>query len=254
MCVGTRKLVGAMRILAAVAGLLGASAANAITIYFNDANRGPSDTLRAGDVSISQFNAAGVDNVGSGQPATVAGFGLGSDGGLGGNDEWLAQFHFIPDNSDPGFHYDYISEGDIRLQVPDGQINSVTVIPIFRHYDSSGNLLPDTSGFELSVDFRNLSISYVNFSASDVGHPTTVDPWGNPGTSTVEFTWDTDLWAYASFFSPGPGSVIEDQTFQYGLSIQSIDYTPVPEPGNIALLGAGLFGLIFSRLKRNRLK
>jgi hypothetical protein len=37
----------------------------------------------------------------------------------------------------------------------------------------------------------------------------------------------------------------EEMTFEYGFTVQSLTYIPVPEPGTTYLLAVGLLGLIF---------
>ena len=58
----------------ALALVLGAGVANAITIRFDDADRPASDTLSVSGVTVT--GGAGGD---PGRPATALGFGLGSD-------------------------------------------------------------------------------------------------------------------------------------------------------------------------------
>ena len=67
----------------------------------------------------------------------------------------------------------------------------------------------------------------------------------------MELTWDT---SYPNWwFLSGSGSVPvpQEETFEFGLAIVSLDYTPVREPGIVTLLGLGLIGFGSARAFRS---
>jgi hypothetical protein len=234
-----RNPIGMMVIVTVLVGLFSGDVADGVTVYFNDADRGPSDILQIGDVTVSRPGSSQTGDQGYGKPATVAGVGLGLDGGMGSSGEWLRQLHF----SAGSYAYDRTSEGDLQLDVAGG-ITSVTVIPVFRVYDSQGNLLPETFGFECGIIWQNSHYSlpvwdYINSNFD--GSPITRYSWENDpnGFSRAVFNWGSDMWPVEY---DRQDSLSEERTLEYGLRIVSLDYTPAPEPRIATLSIMGLLG------------
>lgn len=223
--------------------------ANAITVYFDNANRGPSDTLQIGGITISGLTPWGP----TGQPATVAGAGLGSATvGPINSVDW--QVHFAQGS----FGDTSVSEG-LRFSV-DGVINSITIVP---YYSLLGSEEPLQFSFPIMIDPRTFGSGGVTYLSPD---------WFNAATpypSEITYNWafrngdissfDINLIPASEWGTPNvilydylAANNFPDATFQFGFTIESLDYTPAPEPGTLSLAGLGLCGWLGSKLKLSR--
>ena len=222
--------------------ILSASAVNGVTVNFGDATLGPSDSLQFGGVTVT----------GSGQVATVAGYGLGSTA-LGPADEVNNEIQYLPTQGA------YRSPNSVQWEgvsfSVDGYFNSITILPVFRAYTDTGVLLPDQSNFWIlfnnwngtssqsqyidlssgnSITFFN-DVSLRKFSSFSIAvfldHP-------DLGTSTLPYS-GTDL--------------TEGVNVEEGFTVQSLDYTlttPTPEPTTFALMGLGFGAVLILRRKK----
>lgn len=208
-----------------------ASGLHGDTVSFNDATRGPADALQIAGVTITGYNNTGGD---AGQPATLLNYGLGVDNGVGPVSEIDRQQYFslafaggfIP-ASDSG-----VVEG-LTLQV-DGTINSITVQPEFRIYSQDGTLLPGTLPFSIYCYGNNPGSAgpHDEYDYLSGTNPVTISPNFSVGSISIDIT---DGAGEYSNFQSYLATLSGNETFQYGVSILSLDYTPVPEPSSLAL-------------------
>ncbi len=208
--------------------------ASAVTVYFNDADRGPATSLQIGDVTVSVIAFASTTSA-----ATVAGQGLGLDGGMGqiyDFDEQITQIN--GDHVNYGYN-DFQEPGLLELTVP-GTIDSITLLPFARVYSPSGDLLPDQPQFDIYC-----TLSFVSdHPQASPGMATTLY-WNGPGSvSTVDIgighNLPPDYWL----------NLDAGDTAELGFTILSLDYTPVPEPSAVCLFVAGSFALLYANRKR----
>ncbi len=224
----------------------GAVVSSADTIYFDDATRGPDNTLQVGPVTITGFGYYGSN----GSPMTVLGSGLGSGGGVGPSNELNCDLHYSVGQS---FFDSANVESQLNLSV-NGTINSITFLPQFRIFSATGAQLPDQLGYEMSVQFSGVpGPGYVGIGIANEGKPMTIHPsYPYPdGDSGVTFDWSTDFGFGSLFYDYRQQHLQEEQTIEMGVTILSMDYTLVPEPGVSGLLcvGLGMCGLA-ARLRR----
>ena len=208
--------------------------ASAVTVQFDDATRAPADSLLVDGVTVSSGATAGM-------PATVQGMGLGSDlVGLAGAVD--CQLHYGAGNPFPDRQNG--NSESLRLSV-DGTINSITVA--FDPPTLSGMGTPLDLSFAVGLSYPGLfgSTLYHVVSPGDPSMTLTL-PAGDGNPSWVEFGNSYEPGEFVFFDSYRHNHLSEDQTIQFGFSIVSLDYTPVPEPGlpGIASLGLLLMGAV----------
>ena len=218
--------------------VLGSMTSNAITVHFGDMDRGPSDTLQIGDVTVSQDR---------GQPATVSGSGLGA-ASLGRNDsiDFVAHYSVgqaYPDNG-------YGANEKLCFTVL-GSFTSITLVPHFPvvlETEASVDSEFAWFGGSLSWSPGGLGSARAIFYPTNTGPKTiTLDPvyWDAP-INRLDVRMDCESAGYPLEFqilySYRLAHLSEEQTIQCGFTILSVDYV-IPEPGTTALLGIGLLGL-----------
>ena len=210
-------------------GFLLSTELQAITITFGGADRQPSDPLQiGGDITVSSY--------GGGVPATELGKGLGSAlvGPIGSVDRIMhfAAGSLVPDSDTmEGLHLDV-----------DGTINSFTIVPYFSILGGGGSV---------TLPFEILYYGY------EPGGPNfeLVDP---SGSNPLTFGFSPNYPYRISHLDIAPAADMEqpfssyrrdhllEETYQFGFTITSLDYTPnvVPDSGvSIGLFGLALAGL-----------
>jgi hypothetical protein len=243
--------LGGMR-ATAVAGAMtiGILAAQSDTVYFGESTQGPAQNLSVGDVYISgasSWNPAG-------EVANVSGVGLGATSiGSAGSVDRIVEF------GSP-FSVELDLQEGLTLSVP-GRINSITLAPHFSWVGSSTSV-------ELPFQVMLVPLAY----ASNAVNPGPLQPdwlWMNPTyPASTSYTGIFASGEYSSFSislaSSGSGaepgslfySYLESQgfpeaTFEFGVTIQAIDFTPltmaVPEPTVFSLLAMGAVGSLLAR-------
>ena len=219
--------------------ILGTTAANAETVYFNDMDRGPANVLQIGGVTVTHTGTGSS----SGQPTTVQGVGLGFDNGIGLPGEVDGQAHWPAgqNNADS-----FLGGDGLDFQV-DGDIVSITIMPEMRIFSASGDLMPIPDNMELEFTSSRLLQGgpYPEFSAN-TSMPITLSVSGGAILAscylTPQMDWSPDYW----FSDYRQSNLAEEQTLQWGFTVISLDYNPVPEPGVANILMLGLFAFLFA--------
>lgn len=223
--------------------MLGRNAASAETVYFNDADRGPSNVLQIDGITVTHTGTGYPPAIG--QPTTVLGVGLGLNETVGPMGEANEQAHWPAGSSS----YDVAAGGDGLSFCVNGAINSITFMPFLRIFSGTGELMPVPDG--LNLEF--MSSPFLTGSGFPIVPANTTIPvtlWaleGAPGAGgstcylTPQPNWSPDIW-FGTYRSE---HLAEEQTLQWGFSVISLDYTPagIPEPSSAILLLAGLIGL-----------
>ncbi len=191
----------------------------AATVIFSDVDRAPSAVLQVGGIVIS----AGSKGAG-GLPTTVAGIGLGS--ALLSPSATLDRLQ-----NDAGRAESLLLSASSIM----GSITSVVVTPYFNIVGSPGTFLV----FDISIQ-RSDSVftTYVNATSAS---PMTIFIGG---AAEVELGLQADFGNFAvqDYLRTHPGTQL-----QFGYTINSLSYAPVPEPSTWALI---LFGLVCIALLR----
>lgn len=212
-----------------------------VTVDFAKKKHKPADELEIGGVTITAANGESV--------ATVHKHGLGIDG-----DEISRTMHYSGGSttSYQDLFPDYDSgSGIINFQV-DGIINSITVVPFFKMYSANGSLLSTQLPFEFRI--------FSTFQLVNPANPT-------PITYNVSPSSHTDVAIAGNFGEPMDflnyrlAHYTETETFVFGITIQSLTYTPqssvytpqsltpTPEPATLMLFGMGLGTFLIFRRK-----
>jgi hypothetical protein len=222
-----------------VTGFLAPSARAGI-VTFSDVTRCPSDPLVIRGVTVS---GSGLSGEGAGLPATVSGVGLGS--------ALLGSFGVVDriDRYIGSSGESTVSEG-ITLTV-DGTINSVTILPFFVALEGAPVQLP----FDI-MSYAQVEIFPQWYHLDPTNRtPVTISYGSNDGAgiSSVYFgiSSNAGLLGEQMHFMPylsenGWPTV----TFDYGITVLSMDYTPnsVPDPSSsLLLLGMSLTSLVAAR-------
>lgn len=191
------------------------SRSEATLVYFDDADRAPSEILQIGGVTVTSAD--------SGKPATVAGVGLGS--------AFLDPVGSIDRQASYPDGVAAAMEG-VSLSV-NGKINSFSIMPYFSVSGSSEDTFVP---FEFSYVFHGAN--------SDVDNRYHYFRLDSPDLVTITFSDRTyfpssiDLYVTSDFGQ----TLIRDyvtangysgMTVEFGYSVVSLDYTPVPEPPTI---------------------
>ncbi len=228
-----RMQVIATTILGTLTLMLGSSGANAVTVYFNGADRGPADTLQIGGVMISGWMGNGFGPTTSDEVATVFGSGLG-DALLGPAAEVNAEYQYLPTAGNYRSPSQMQDEA-VTLSV-DGSINSVTVQAVFRAYTDSGVLLPDQFPFHIMFEAVAAGGTQSEWLDPSSGNPITLVNTSANGpfsTMTLAAFWDSPA---DNVFPYSTEDLSEGVNVEYGFTVLSLNYTPIPEPNPIAFV------------------
>jgi hypothetical protein len=227
----------------------GSMESDAMTVYFGDANRAPSNTLQIGGVTVTGSYSEAPD-----QPSTVMGSGLGG-AALGPDDsvDWSAKYSANEETPDDG----YGTDEHLSLTV-DGSFTSITIVPHFPVVVETGAPVDsEFAWFGVTVNWQaNLGEAIPLFyptNASPITIPIT--PYF-PGSTVNTLTIGPDFessGAYPQEFQTLMGYraeyLSEAQTIQMGFTIQSVNYTTIPEPNPTLLVSVGLVALLCVRRK-----
>jgi hypothetical protein len=221
-----------------LAGVLGSTLANAATVYFDDLNRGPSDMLQIGGVTITGSTLSGWGSSPlPGQAATASGIGLG-------NSLMGPVVSVDREEAYSGGQGGIINREGLYLSV-EGMIESITIKPYFTNLMSA------------ELVFLTFDISYYQFSTAQP-LPFVCRPVNSSEPVTFMFPGGYQPSAIDLGLVAGAGSqpyfsqylsVHPDADFLFGYTIQSLTYTPVPEPGAAILFGVGALGFLYARRK-----
>lgn len=258
-----RLQVIATTILGTLTLMLGSNVANAVTVYFNDADRGPSDVLQIGALTVSQFQNP------QGQPTTVAGSGLGADW-LGPDDSINYQADYAVGQSLPNDYGTGQANWETLAITASGDVNiqSITLLPHFPIVTQTG--ASTGCDFAASIFWDGWAdYKEVVFDPANPG-PVTINLKGGlisgVPVQDVLISLDADFggtqpdWQAQNFLYPyRMNNLGAEQTLQCGVTVVSLDYTPVSEPGIItfvaepgtmSFLALGLIGLLRHRRGR----
>lgn len=227
------------------ASFLATAASQGVSVNFGDANRSPSSTLVLDGVTVTGFSWNGGA---SGQPATIVGMGLGS-ATLGSAGSLDRQIHFLAGT----FGADLDLQEGLGVSV-NGRINSITFAPYFSIVNSAGSIcLP----FQLMVSPVSVSLGdndpapcpdWISFNSP---YPTEITYSGifdRNGVSSFNITLGGS--GNTQFYDYLEAQNFPDVTFEFGVQIKSIDFTPVPEPGMLSMFCLGLLGLTWQHSRR----
>jgi hypothetical protein len=210
--------------------------ADTVTVNFTNWTAGPTTTLYFPGVTVT----------GTSPPATVSGFGLGMSNGVGPVYELDRQMHFPAGQVAPDS--DLLS-GTLVLNI-DGTVSTLTVLPIFRVYNGS-TLTSDTLSFGLAADFSGGPEPPFRTLGAPNGLPVTLFPdyMGTPPSMTqLQMQIASSGGEFNDYFlTYREQHIDQEQTYQFGISIQAVSYTAVPEPATGAYLGLGLLGWLARR-------
>lgn len=186
---------------------------DADTVIFSDLDRAPSPVLQVGGIVIS----SGSKGAG-GIPTTVAGIGLGSA-------------VLAPSGTLDRLQNNAAMAESLLLSASSigGSITSIIVTPYFSIAGSPGIFLV----FDISIQQSgSVFTTYANATSAS---PMTILIGGS---SAVELGLQADFGNFAvqEYLQTHPGAVL-----QFGYTINSLTYAPVPEPSTWALI---LFGLV----------
>jgi hypothetical protein len=237
--------------------LVGASAAPGGTVNFGDANRGPSDSLYINGITISGESSFWTNGIGwtpqPGPVSTKSGSGLGGSA-VGPIDSVDGQVHYAAGDSSPDWQS--FETLDLNVDVTN-MINSITIVPHFTVLGSSGpgilpftfHLIPSGAGGFGDHQIRTTDLeSQLSFQVSYYDGP------------DFPYFITSQISAWSAIDGPNIGTEIyeyrqqhltEDLTFQFGFTIESMDYSVIPEPSATALFGVALvsFAVYKSRFR-----
>jgi hypothetical protein len=250
-----RKLRLTRIIATAIIFVLGACTAGATTVYFNDANRGPADTLQIGPVTVADETSGWGPHCLGGQPATVSGAGLGINAGIGPIYE-INQSMTISTGQGPPAAQSSFDGVSVSMNSPNLVINSITLVPDVSLTGPGGNV-PVPANFWFPV-FARLATDPLacDYQIAASSSPVTL------GASLQESSFT--LVAQATEPDENNAFVLEcangvmqaygltTMTVEVGVAIQSLDYSVIPEPGANMLLGMGLLGLFRAKRRQTR--
>jgi hypothetical protein len=245
----------ATAIIGALMFMFGSTVSNAETVYFNDANRGPSATLQIGPVTVSASPFGGVGD----QSATVLGAGLGISAGIGPIYEVNRAFYMTNVPGQPPGGPSSVETISLSLASPDMVVNSITLVPSVSAWGPGGNV-PIPTNF-----------TFVIRSGLGVG-PYAQDRWIDASSSSVTlYAAQNNLYPHTGLtLRAEPDDHFNDWSFReecqrvmldnglneinvlVGVSILSLDYSVVPEPSAAMLLGMGLLGALYAKWRRAR--
>lgn len=209
-----------------IISLLAALRVHAATLDFGDMDRGPAEQLQIGDVTVS------TGLTGFGLPSTVAGLGLG-EAGIGSNG-----------SVDRIWGTPFSGQESLSLNV-NGAINSFTILP---HFADLAN--PDPIFLPFEMCYRPNSIGFYQlYDEFTSNNPVTIALTGFPNVTAVEldvtFNQDPSYW-WHDYLLQHPNAQLE-----FGYTVESLDYTPAPEPSSLSL---AVFGVTATLLCRTRKK
>lgn len=110
----------------------------------------------------------------------------------------------------------------------------------------------DTTDFVTVNYLAILSTTYQAFTSGGTLIDSFIIPGGNAnGTRTLS---GSGLISYVTITSTGGFGTVSGLTYNYDGTTDGVntDITPVPEPGSLAMLGLGLFGLAVARRAKNK--
>ena len=241
MIITSQRLVGI-----AVACLLGSAVCHGDTINFGEATHPPGDTLQVGAITISGSPVVAP----GGQPATIAGTGLGS-ATIGPADSIDRQMHFTAN----GFPADSDAIEGLTFSV-DGHIDSITFTPQFFVSGLGG---PAQIPFQVmfyplalapgAVSSGPMSPTWITVNPANPGPVTYTGIFASREYSSFSLSLQSSGNPSGDFFSYLQNHNFPDTTFQFGVRVDSISFTAsgVPEPSAFSLFGLGLLGLGWQR-------
>lgn len=251
-----RGLAGAAAVLVG-----GSFVSGATTVYFNDANRGPSGSLDIGGVTVTTSCTVWTNGIGysplATQAATTSGAGCGA-AGMGPSDSFNLIFHYSPDDS--GYDWMSTESASLTLDDPSLMITSVTIAP---HVTATiGSLdpvpvqLPFTA-FVLPVSGGGPGSHQISSSDPATYSVSFYNGPGFPSFITSQISLSSALNGFGDGFPANQyrqQNISDDVTLDYGFSIVSVEYAAVPEPGVASLLGMGVAGYacVSRRLKQRK--
>ncbi|MFO1477615.1 MAG: hypothetical protein U1F98_13310 [Verrucomicrobiota bacterium] len=208
-------------ILAALLCLSAAGRSPADTVYFGDADRGPSNSLDFGGLQVSENVATGIG----------VGLGCADFGSATTLDCWL---HYSPGERYPDGGF--LEWADIKIS--GGAMNSITVIPCLPINMDTGEVLPVS--FSITTSWGIPGGQY-DSDFTDATNPkpiTFLAPSGATGCLTSPYYSPVGQWLF--FDAYRMAHLDGELNIQASCSIVSVDFTPIPEPATGALIFAGL--------------
>jgi hypothetical protein len=238
------------------AAALSAVVANAITVRFDDKNRGPVDQLKIRGVTVTKSE----DDWG-GRVGTVKGVGLGVEGGL--SLGIIERNAYVPAGATLADEVVQPTNDRIGLIEFPGMLKSVTVMP---HIDVSSEEPHIRSGFPLWWVWRGEGVdgTFTHFFLPPT-HEITFEvdetwflnePDGKQYvTGIAEVGTDyNDVESFVYFYSLNSLNGSQETYYHMGYSITAIEYIPFPDAGSTsALLSIGFVGLIVIRRNAYRM-
>ncbi len=174
---------------------------------------------------------------------------------IGSGNNWQSTFYVTPASLNPGTTY-YLNveaiNGDGGAYSAGGFIGNFTLAGGSTFSNGQTELLTSSTGWLASYNDSNgadVAQPWVRPTGTAVSEGANgVSPWGTVSgvSSAAQWIWASDL---QSGSGSAPGNQCASCTIDFQTSFTTAG-TAVPEPGSIAMLGAGLAGFAFARRKR----